>query len=72
MKITQVTPIHAGQFMFVKIETDTGIYGIGEAGSWGHIEAAKAALSRFADYLEGKDPSKIEHHWNVMHRFSYF
>jgi galactonate dehydratase len=72
MQITRVTPIHAGQFLFVRIETDTGIHGIGEAGSWGHIEAANAALARFADYLVGKDPSRIEHHWNVMHRFTYF
>ncbi|MCH8077502.1 MAG: galactonate dehydratase [SAR324 cluster bacterium] len=72
MKITKVTPIHAGQFLFVRIETDAGIHGVGEAGSWGQIEAAKAAIEKFAEYLEGKDATTIERHWNVMHRFSYF
>ncbi|MBC8159345.1 MAG: mandelate racemase/muconate lactonizing enzyme family protein [Alphaproteobacteria bacterium] len=72
MKINRVTPIHAGQFLFVRIETDSGIHGIGEGGSWGQIEAAAAAITKFASYLEGQDPFPIERHWNVMHRFSYF
>lgn len=72
MKITQVQPLHVGQFMFVRIDTDEGITGWGEAGVWGHIEASAACIRRFAEYLEGRDPALIEHHWNVMHRFSYF
>ena len=72
MKITKVTPLHIGQFMFARIDTDAGIHGIGEAGPWGHIEAAGTAIRRFGEYLEGRDPFPIEHHWNVMHRFSYF
>ena len=72
MKITRVTPIHAGQFLFVRIDTDAGIHGVGEGGSWGQIEAAAAAIAKFATYLEGQDPFPIERHWNVMHRFSYF
>jgi galactonate dehydratase len=72
MKITNVVPLHVGQFMFVRVETDAGLVGFGEAGAWGHIEASGAAIRRFGEYLEGKDASAIEHHWNVMHRFSYF
>jgi galactonate dehydratase len=72
MKITKVEPLHVGQFMFARVETDAGISGVGEAGSWGHIEASGAAIKRFAEYLVGRDPFEIEHHWNVMHRFSYF
>ncbi len=72
MKITKVEPLHVGQFMFCRIETDEGIHGLGEAGAWGHVEAAATAIRRFAEYLVGKDPGPIEHHWNVMHRFSYF
>ena len=72
MKITKVEPRHVGQFMFCHIDTDEGIHGIGEAGAWGHIEASGTAITRFAEYLVGKDPGPIEHHWNVMHRFSYF
>jgi galactonate dehydratase len=72
MKITRVEPLHIGQFMFARIETDDGVVGFGEAGIWGHIEAAGTAIQRFAEYLVGKRAFDIEHHWNVMHRFSYF
>lgn len=72
MKIRKVEPLHVGQFMFVRVTTDEGTVGYGEAGTWGHIEAAGACIRRFAEYLEGKDAFAIEHHWNVMHRFSYF
>jgi galactonate dehydratase len=72
MKITKITPIHAGQFLLVKIETDVGIHGVGEGGVWGHIEAAVTAVEKLATCLVGKDPRPIEHHWAVMHRFAYF
>lgn len=72
MKIKSVTPLHVGQFMYARVETDSGIVGIGEAGTWGHLEAAGVAINRFAEYLEGKRAFDIEHHWNVMHRFGYF
>ncbi|KAI8938474.1 hypothetical protein NX059_004366 [Plenodomus lindquistii] len=70
--IKSVQPLHVGQFLLVRIETDSGVTGWGEAGVWGHIEAGATAVSRFAEYLVGKPAFDIEHHWNVMHRFSYF
>ncbi|KAF4500528.1 2- oxo-3-deoxygalactonate 6-phosphate aldolase [Fusarium agapanthi] len=39
--IKSVVPLYVGQFMFVRIETDQGIVGYGEAGNWGHIAAAQ-------------------------------
>ncbi len=70
--IKVVEPLHIGQFMFVRIVTDQGLIGYGEAGIWGHITTAGTAISRFAEYLVGKKAFDIEYHWNVMHRFSYF
>jgi galactonate dehydratase len=72
MKITRVSPVRAGQFLFARIETDAGLHGIGEAGCWGALEAAEAAIAKFAGYLEGRDPGPIEHHWNVLHRDAYY
>ncbi|GBF28203.1 D-galactonate dehydratase [bacterium MnTg02] len=72
MKITTVKAIRAGQFLFCRIETDNGLHGIGEAGCWGALEAAEAAIVKFAGYLEGLDPTPIEHHWNVLHRDAYY
>lgn len=72
MKITRVEPIFADRFLFVRIETDKGFVGFGESGTWGHLDASAAALTKFANYLVGKDPRTIERHWNVMMRFSNF
>lgn len=58
--------------MFARIETESGIVGYGEAGIWSHTDVAAAAMKRFAEYLVGKSAFTIEHHWNVMHRFTYF
>ena len=72
MKIVSVEPTRVGQFLFARVKAEGGFVGIGEAGAWGHIEAAEAALAKFGGYLAGRDARQIEHHWNVMHRFAYF
>ena len=72
MKITAVTPVSIGQFLFVRVETDAGITGLGESGTWGHLVASRAAIETFAEHLVGEDPGPIERHWNLMHRFSHF
>lgn len=70
--IKSITPILADKFLFVKIETDTGIIGYGEAGIWSQTHVARSVIERFTDYLVGKNAFDIEHHWNALHRFSYF
>ena len=62
MKITKVTPLLIDQYLLVTIETDNGLIGIGESGAWGFLEASSAAISKFSDYLVGKNPLLIEHH----------
>jgi galactonate dehydratase len=71
-RIASVEALHVGQFLYARIRTEAGLTGYGEAGSWGHIEAAKAALEKFGKYLVGQDANQIELHWNVMQRFSHF
>src|SRR5205807_3854945 len=65
-------PMLVDRYLFVQIRTDKGITGVGESGTWGHLEASAAALAKFGDYLEGQDPFRIEHHWNVMYRSGHF
>jgi galactonate dehydratase len=72
MKITRVLPLMLDRFCIVRIETDTGITGIGETGAWGQLETSAAAIGKYAEYLIGKDPRPIEHHWNVMLRANHF
>jgi galactonate dehydratase len=56
----------------VQVHTDEGIVGLGESGTHGHQEAARAAVEKFGQYLVGQDPRQIEHHWNVMYRSGHF
>ena len=72
MKISRVTPLLIDRYLFVQIETDSGLTGLGESGTWGHLEASATAITKFADYLIGQDPMLIEHHWNVMYRTGHF
>ena len=72
MKITKVEPLAVDRFLFVKVHTDAGITGIGESGTWGFLEASKAAIEKFGRYLVGEDPLRIEHHWQYMYRFAHF
>ena len=51
MKITEVKPMLANRFLFVKITTDEGIVGMGESGAWAFQDAAKEAINTFALYL---------------------
>jgi galactonate dehydratase len=72
MKITKVEALPIDRYLFVQVHTDAGITGLGESGTWGYLEASQAAVEKYAHYLEGQDPARIEHHWNVMYRSSHF
>jgi galactonate dehydratase len=73
MKITAVETLPIDRYLFVKVHTDEGITGLGESGAWGYLEASEAAIQKkFAPYLVGKDPLRIEHHWQSMYRSSHF
>jgi galactonate dehydratase len=72
VRIETVTPIFIDRYLFVEVTTDTGLKGLGESGAWGFQEATAAAISRFAEYLIGQDPLRIEHHWQYMYRWTHF
>jgi galactonate dehydratase len=72
MKITRVEPVFVDQYLFVRVYTDAGLTGLGESGAWGYLEASAAAVEKFAHYLVGQDPLRIEHHWQYMYRWSHF
>lgn len=72
MKITTLELLPASKYLFIKIKTDEGIEGVGEVGAWGFIDATVGALKNFENYLIGKNPFQIEHHWNYMYRSMYF
>jgi galactonate dehydratase len=61
--ITRVETVPVDRYLFVQVHTDAGIVGLGEAGTWGFLEAAEQVVAKFAHYLVGQDPLRIEHHW---------
>ncbi len=72
MKITDVKVLRANRAVYCKIYTDEGIVGLGESGAWGFLEASAQAILTMREYLIGKDPLDIEHHWQYLYRFSHF
>lgn len=73
MKITHIEQFApAERTRLVRIGTDTGITGWGESTLEGKPYSVPAAIDEFAGYLIGKDPLRIEHHWQQMYRSSFF
>ncbi len=57
---------------FVKVLTDAGITGWGEAYSVGPDEATVATIKDFKGWLVGKDPRNVEYLWATMYNFTRF
>ena len=76
MKITGIKTFLVGatgrNYVFVKVETDQGIHGIGEAYSCGPDEATAATIADFQTWLVGQDPRNIQHLWDTMYNFTRF
>ncbi len=72
MKIADVQSLVVGDSQFVRVITDTGIVGLGQAGCWGYPHAVHAVLQTFRTYLIGQDPMRIEHHWQYLYRMAPF
>jgi L-alanine-DL-glutamate epimerase-like enolase superfamily enzyme len=76
MKITDVQtfPVWGGarNFLFVVIDTDEGISGVGEAGLTSRELAVVGAIEHFKPLLIGQDPGRIEHLWQVLSRGGFF
>ncbi|MBM3958296.1 MAG: galactonate dehydratase [SAR202 cluster bacterium] len=56
----------------IRITTDTGIEGWGETTLEGKPRSTWAAVEELSDYLIGKDPLRIEHHWQAIYRSAFF
>ena len=57
---------------YVKIETDEGLHGIGEAYSCGPDRATVEVIRDFETWLIGRDPRDIEGLWHLMYAGSRF
>jgi L-alanine-DL-glutamate epimerase-like enolase superfamily enzyme len=76
MKITNVEafPVWSGtrNFLFVVVDSDEGIYGVGEAGLTGRELAVAAAIEHFKPLLIGQDTRRTEHIWQTLFRGGFF
>ena len=76
MKITNVEayPVTEGRrsHLFVVVDTDEGIYGVGEAGLTGRAQAVIGAIDHLGPQLVGQDPFRIGHLWQIMFRGGFF
>ncbi|WP_088105778.1 galactonate dehydratase [Halalkalibacter urbisdiaboli] len=73
MKITKLECfIVPPRWCFLKVDTDEGITGWGEPIVEGRASTVKAAVAELSDYLIGKDPLRIEDHWNVLYRSGFY
>jgi galactonate dehydratase len=58
--------------LLVKVETDEGIYGWGEAGLSSRELAVEGAVRHYREFLIGQDPMRRGRIWQEMYRSQYF
>jgi galactonate dehydratase len=72
IKVTKIeTYVLKNSWVFVKISTDAGITGWGEMLK-DDAKACAAGALEVANYLVGKDPRPVVHHWQAIHRGSFY
>lgn len=71
VKITNVTASHLPgsryPWVFLHIDTDTGIRGLGQVSSGPNSAMVAAAAARLEPLLVGEDPSRIEYIWHKLY-----
>ena len=77
MKVTQIRSFSVRDeggrsYFIVRVDTDAGIYGLGEAGikNWGM--AIANAVDHLSDLVVGADPWETERLWQMMFRAGFF
>ena len=84
MKITKIEPMVVGaptpgngqlsnkNYIFVKVYTDEGVAGIGEASLGGYTNTIVALIGELEELLIGEDPTRIEYLCQVMQRQKFW
>lgn len=77
MKITDVKTyfcqghLEPLRWIFVEVETDEGVVGLGDGTNWPHGEIVVKAIEALKPVVVGQDPFNIEMLWNQMYRALY-
>lgn len=76
MKITDVRAFQTqgghANWTFVKVYTDSGLTGVGEASLERFDTAVVRAIENFREFLVGKDPFQIEYIWNTLSKQTFW
>ena len=71
-KIERIETILWERWLLIKIYCEDGTIGIGEAGVHGWQRPTETMIRSCEPYLIGKDPSRLEHHFQFLYRNSHF
>jgi len=73
MKIAKIETFRVPpRWMFVRVETDDGVVGWGEASLEGHNEAVEGAFASLRDRALGADATRIEDLWQTIYRLGFY
>ena len=76
MKITEIKTfkMRGGNrnWLFVKVMSDEGVHGWGEATLERHERAVEASIHVLEKALVGRDPTEIERNWQIMYRHFFW
>ncbi|MFO7956064.1 MAG: galactonate dehydratase [Candidatus Brocadiia bacterium] len=73
MKITKLETFFVKpRWVFLKMSTDEGVVGWGEPVVEGWSQTVAAAVHEMGRYLIGKDPRRVEHHWQAIYRGGFY
>ena len=73
MKIGRIETFYVPpRWLFVRVESDDGAVGWGEASLEGHAEAVDGAFEALRDRFIGHDPRRIEDIWQVAYRGGFY
>ena len=73
MKIGRIETFYVPpRWLFVRVESDDGAVGWGEASLEGHAEAVDGAFESLRDRFIGHDPRRIEDIWQVAYRGGFY
>ncbi len=73
MKITKLSTWRVPpRWLFLKIDTDEGVFGWGEPVIEGRAATVETAVHEFSDSLIGLDPRRIEDIWQMLYRGGFY
>lgn len=73
VKITKLeTFLVKPRWLFLKVHTNAGVYGLGEPITEGRALTCATAVKEIEPYLIGKDPRAVAHHWQAIYRHAFY